>query len=364
VAVARDLSESQAADRALAGSEARWKAIIDSAVDAIIVIDGRGRVESFNTAAQSMFGYSAAETIGRNVSMLMPPPLSDEHDGYIRRYLETGQQHVIGIGREVTGRRKDGSLFPLHLSVARAAIAGEIRFTGILRDLTERNALEAKLREESALARIGELAAVLAHEVKNPLAAISGAVQMLDHHIDAASEEHDIVKEVLQRIDGLSDLLSDLLLYARPPKPHPIAFEARALVEGQIAFFKTDPTWQDIETIVDADDSVMMADPEQVKIALQNVLVNAVQAMRQRGRLSVQVHRGPSGVHVDIADAGPGIPHDIQDKVFTPFFTTKARGTGLGLATVRRIVESQGGNIGIFHTGPTGTTMRFTFPLG
>src|SRR5436190_5022246 len=154
-------------DRALAGSEARWKAIIDSAVDAIIVIDSRGLIESFNPAAQRMFGYAATEVIGRNVNLLMPSPFAEEHDGYIRRYLETGEQRIIGLGREVSGRRKDASEFPLHLSVARAAIAGELRFTGIIRDLTERNVLEAKLREESALARIGELAAVLAHEVKN-----------------------------------------------------------------------------------------------------------------------------------------------------------------------------------------------------
>jgi PAS domain S-box-containing protein len=363
VAVARDLSASLRADRALAGSEARWQAVIDSAVDAIVVIDSRGRIESFNSAAQRMFGYAASDVIGSNVSVLMPPAIAEEHDAYIRRYLETGEQRIIGIGREVSGRRKDGTLFPLHLSVGRAAIAGDIRFTGILRDLTERNVMEARLREESALARIGELAAVLAHEVKNPLAAISGAIQMLAHHIQAGSEEQDILKEVLQRIDGLSDLLTDLLLYARPPKPHPIAFDVRSLVESQVTFFKSDPAWRDVDVVVDADaDISVLADPEQFKIVLQNVLVNAVQAMRHQGVLRIHAHRGPSAVSIDVVDAGTGMTADVQEKAFTPFFTTKARGTGLGLATVRRIAESQGGTAEIFRTGPTGTTVRIVFP--
>ena len=363
VSVARDLGAALRADRALAVSEARWRSIIDSAVDGIAVIDSRGRIESFNPAAQRMFGYAASEVIGRNVTVLMPPPFAAEHDGYLRRYLETGEQHIIGMGREVFGRRKDGVVFPLHLSVGRMAIAGEVRFTGILRDLTERNAMEVRLREESALARIGELAAVLAHEIKNPLAAISGAIQMLAHHIQPGSEEQDIIKEVLQRIDGLSDLLTDLLLYARPPKPHLMVFDVRSLVESQVTFFKSDPDWRNVEVVVQAEpDAAVLADPEQIKIVLQNILVNAVQAMRHQGELRIRVERSTSGVSIDVIDAGPGMSPDVQDKAFTPFFTTKARGTGLGLATVRRIAESQGGKAEILRTSSAGTTVRVTFP--
>src|SRR5438876_4573472 len=156
------------AERAYRASEARWQAIVESAVDGIVVIDGRGTIEAFNPAAERLFGYSEAEVVGRNVSMLMPPPYHAEHDGYLARYLETGIRKIIGIGREVAGLRKDGSTLPLHLSVGEMVVDGRKKFTGILHDLTERLDMEARLREQSSLTKLGEMAAVVAHEVKNP----------------------------------------------------------------------------------------------------------------------------------------------------------------------------------------------------
>ena len=182
--LARDLTAQRRAERAQRGSEARWRAIIESAVDGIILIDRRGRIEFFNPAAERLFGYRADEVIGRNVSMLMPSPYADEHDHYLKRYLMTGERHIIGIGREVTGRRKDGSDVPgPPVGRPSSTLDGETKFTGIVRDLTDRVRLEKKLREESGLVRVGELAAVLAHEIKNPLAAVSGAIQMLSEHM-------------------------------------------------------------------------------------------------------------------------------------------------------------------------------------
>ncbi len=161
----------------LRASEARWRAVVESAVDGIIVIDARGCIEAFNPAAERLFGYTEQEVTAQNVNMLMPSPYHEEHDGYLARYLATGMQKVIGIGREVTGRRKDGTTFPLHLSVGETSLAGERKFTGILHDLSARVAMEEQLREQAALARLGEMAAVLAHEVKNPLAAVRGAIE-------------------------------------------------------------------------------------------------------------------------------------------------------------------------------------------
>ena len=169
---------------ALASSE-RLRSIIDSAVDGIIVIDHAGHIESFNPAAERLFGYSQSEVAGRNVNMLMPSPYHDEHDSYLRRYLTTGNAKIIGVGREVTGRRRDGSVFPLHLSVGQMTIGRERKFTGILHDLTGRVRLEEQLREQAALARIGEMAAIIAHEVKNPLAGIRGVMQVPGHRAPA-----------------------------------------------------------------------------------------------------------------------------------------------------------------------------------
>ena len=173
-----DLTKRARLEGELGASEARWRAVVDSAVDAIIVIDAHGRVEAFNPAAERLFGYGATEVCGRNVDMLMPSPYREEHDTYLSRYLATGRAKIIGIGRDVQGRRKDGSTFPLQLSVGQMTINGERKFTGILHDLTDRVQMEARLTEQAALAKLGEMAAVVAHEVKNPLAGIRGAVQI------------------------------------------------------------------------------------------------------------------------------------------------------------------------------------------
>jgi two-component system sensor kinase FixL len=363
VVVSRNTSDERRVARAMRASEARWRAIIESAVDAIIVCDRRGRIESFNPAAERLFGYGADEVIGRNVSMLMPDPYSREHDGYMARYLQTREPRIIGIGREVAGRRQDGSTFPLHLSVGEAVIDGESKFTGIVRDLSERVAMESKLRQESGLARVGELAAVLAHEVKNPLAAVSGAVQMLSTYLPTGGEEQQVIKEVLQRVDALNKLMSDMLLFARPPQPVLEVVDVRDLLSSAVAFFRSDPQAGQLRISVAPHDGAVRADPQLMKIAVENLLVNASQAMRGNGALTIGTTATDGVVHIDVTDEGPGIPTEVLDRVFTPFFTTKSRGTGLGLPTVRRIAESHGGAVEVLRTGPAGTTMRLSLPI-
>jgi two-component system sensor kinase FixL len=361
VLMARDLTAQRRAERALRRSEERWRAIIESAVDAIVLINRRGTIEFFNPAAERIFGYPVHEVTGRNVSMLMPDPYASEHDHYLRRYQMTGERRIIGIGREVTARRKDGTTFPAHLSVAELTVDGETKFTGIVRDLTERVSLEVRIREEAGLVRIGELAAVLAHEVKNPLAAVSGAVQMLREHLPT-SEDQEIVEEILRRLDGLGSLMSDLLMYARPPRPQPQAVDVVELLRALISFFKTDPSWARLAVEVDGTVDRLWADPELLKVVFQNLLLNAAQAMHLEGVVRVELHHNAGIAFIDVIDTGPGIPAESRSKLFTPFFTTKARGTGLGLATVRRIVESHGGQVEVLRSGREGTTMRVSLP--
>ena len=153
------------------------------------------RSRPFNPGAERLFGYRESEVVGRNVSMLMPSPYREEHDGYLSRYLKTGEARIIGVGREVTGRRADGSLFPLHLSVGEMLLGGERKFTGILHDLSSRVRMEEQLREQAALVRLGEMAAVIAHEVKNPLAGIRGAVQVIGGRLAKDSREAAVVGE-------------------------------------------------------------------------------------------------------------------------------------------------------------------------
>jgi two-component system sensor kinase FixL len=339
-----------------------WQAIFEAAVDGIVVIDTRGLIEAFNPAAERMFGYAVGEVAGRNVRMLMPPPFADEHDGYLERYASTRQGRIIGIGRDVVARRRDGSTFPVHLSVGVASTPGGQRFVGIIRDLTDRARLENRLREESGLARLGELAAVLAHEVKNPLAAVSGAVQMLADRLPKDDESQDVVREILARLDGLSALMSDLLLYARPPRPALRDLDLRDLSESLVAFYQGDPSWRDLQVVVEGPAVSVSADPELLTMALQNLLVNASQAMKGSGRIVVRTAAAGPVVQVDVIDDGPGLAEAARAHLFQPFYTTKARGTGLGLATVRRIAEAHQGSIEVLHTGPGGTTMRLTLP--
>lgn len=341
---------------------ARWRAIVESAVDGIIVIDRRGEIEFVNPAAERMFGYAADEVIGRNVSILMPEPHASAHDGYIARYLGSGVPHIIGIGRDVGARRKDGALFPVHLSVGAVSVEGEAKFTGIVRDLTEQVELERKLREEAALARIGELATVLAHEVRNPLAAVSATMQILGEKL-TAHEDREIVDEALRRLDALSAMMTDLLLYARPPKPHLAVLDVTALVESLVAFLRMDPAWTQVKCRVSGDPQLVLADAELLKVALQNLLLNALHAMDGRGDVAVVIARHGGIVHLDVVDSGSGIPAAAMPRLFTPFFTTKARGTGLGLPTARRIARAHGGDIDVVDTGPAGTTIRLRLPV-
>jgi two-component system sensor histidine kinase PilS (NtrC family) len=246
-------------------------------------------------------------------------------------------------------------------------LEGETRFAGIVRDLTERVNLEKRLREEAGLVRIGELAAVLAHEIKNPLAAVSGAIQMLSEHL-TGEEDREIVQEILQRLDGLSGLMSDLLLFARPPRPQRQPIDLAGLLDALVAFLRADPTWRELDITLELDASAssmnaLLADAELLRIAFQNLLLNAAQAAGRRGRIHVAARQGQGQMVVDVIDSGPGIPAEHQEQLFTPFFTTKARGTGLGLPTVRRIAEAHGGSVDVHETGPSGTVVRVRLPL-
>jgi two-component system sensor kinase FixL len=353
----------------LRGGEARWRSIVENAVDGIILIDAGGRIEFFNRAAERLFGYTADEVAGLDVAILMPSPDRDRHASYLDRYLSTGERRVIGVGRDVVARRKDGTTFPAHLSVAELSVDGVTSFAGTVRDLTDRHALEARLRDEAALARVGELAAVLAHEVKNPLAAVSGAVQMLGERL--IDDDRAIVDEVLARIDALNALMGDLLLYARPPQPTFTDVRVVELLEALVAFLECDPAWAGLEVRIEPGGVAgwLRADGELLRIALQNLLLNALQAMQAtrassgRGAIVVSLQESAGQLHIDVRDAGEGIAPHAQARLFTPFFTTKARGTGLGLATVRRIAGVHGGEISVLSTGPGGTTMRLSLPV-
>lgn len=329
-------------------AEARWRAIVDAAVDGIIVIDARGRIEAFNAAAERMFGYTERELLGRNISVLMPEPHKSKHDRYIHHHLDTGERRIIGVGRAVNAQRRDGHVFPVHLSVGEFEIDGEMHFTGILHDLSRRTELEERLRETTALARLGEMAAVIAHEVKNPLAAVRGAVQVIGSRLAGQANDAAIIKEIIARLDALNDLIQDLLVFARPPAPKPVRVDLRSLVESVATLLKRDPAFHSLDVHVGGEAPHALADPNLLTIAVQNLLINAAQAQQGRGDITITLSAlPPASAQIEIKDSGPGIPPEIRAALFRPFKTTKARGTGLGMATAKRLIESQGGEIAV-----------------
>jgi two-component system, LuxR family, sensor kinase FixL len=343
-------------------SNARLRSIINSAVDGIIVIDAIGHIESFNPGAERLFGYAESDVIGRNVSLLMPSPYREEHDGYIGRYQSTGKAKIIGIGREVRGCRKDGSTFPLHLSVGELTAGRERKFTGILHDLSARVQMEEQLREQTALARLGEMAAVIAHEVKNPLAGVRAAIEVIGSRLPGGNTDATIVNHILARIDALNQLMQDLLLFARPPQPRRAPVEIVPLLASTADLLTQDPALGMVRVEIGGSAPTISADAEMLRIVFHNLLVNAAHSMGGEGCIRIAVTSVDSLCQVSVTDSGPGVPAELREKVFVPFFTTKSRGSGLGLPTAKRLVDAHGGQIAFDSPSEGGATVSVRLP--
>jgi two-component system, LuxR family, sensor kinase FixL len=360
--ILHDLSRRVEIEEALRKSEERLRSIVESAVDGIIVIDELGIIRAFNPSAERLFGYRISEVLGRNVNMLMPSPDRERHDGYLHHYLTTGHQKIIGIGREVTALRKDGTTFPVHLSVGEMRNEGRRSFTGILHDLSDRVALENRLAEQKSLAKLGEMAAVVAHEVKNPIAGIRGALQVITSRMPAEQRDRGVLVEIIARLDALNRIVQDMLMFARPRalRKEPIALGA--LLSDTAALIERDPTMSTLKIAVNGTAEIA-GDREMLQVVFQNILMNAAQAMDGDGHIDVTITHTDGHCLVAIADQGPGMPEEVRAKAFDAFFTTKHRGTGLGLPIARRVVEAHGGSMLIHVPATGGTTVSVELPM-
>ena len=358
--------------------EAHLRSILATVPDATVVIDRAGFITSFSTAAVRQFGYTEAEVLGRNVNLLMPEPYHGDHDGYIRRYLETGEKRIIGTDRVVVGRRKDGSTFPMKLTVGQASSGGEIFFTGFIRDLTEREETEARLREvQDELARLarlselGEMASTLAHEINQPLAAIAnysqGCVRMLDSLNDAtAAPIREALHETARQALRAGETIRHLREFVTHGETEKAREDVRKLIEEAGALALVGSREQGVRSIFEfspAADEVL-ADRVQIQQVLINLIRNAMEAMRDSDRrdLVVRTARDEAGVAIEVADTGPGISDEIAGRLFEPFVTSKANGMGIGLSISRRIVEAHGGSITASRNEAGGATFRVSLP--
>ncbi len=367
------------AARALAEREAHLLSIYDTAPDALIVIDENGVMQSYSAAAERMFGWSASEVLGRNVKMLMPQPFRTQHDGYLHRYLDTGERRIIGIGRIVVGERKDGSTFPMELAVGEVRSEGGRVFTGFVRDLTERQATETRLQElqselvhMSRLSAMGEMASALAHELNQPLSAIanylSGARRLLERGgvnepraEDALEKAADQALRAGEIIRRLRDFLSRGEGERRVENLPKLVQEACAL-----ALVGAKEHGVRVHYALAHDVEAVLVDRVQIQQVILNLVRNAIDAMSDHSRreLTVATAAADDGMAmVSVTDTGPGVDEAAAAKLFQPFVTTKATGMGVGLSISRTIVEAHGGRIWTEPNPGGGAIFRFTLRL-
>jgi two-component system sensor kinase FixL len=357
--------------------QAHLQSILDTVPEATVVIDERGIMQSFSVAAERLFGYTSDEAIGQNVKILMPAPYREAHDGYLARYMRTGERRIIGIGRVVVGMRKDGSTFPMELAVGEMNSGNQRFFTGFIRDLTERQKTEARLQELqselvhiSRLTAMGEMASTLAHELNQPLSAIANYLKGSRRMLEAADDERSaILRDVFDKasdqamragqiIRRLRDFVSRGESERRVESITKLVEEASALAlvgvkdRGIKVRFQFDPS-------VD----LVLADRVQIQQVLLNLIRNAMDAMEDSADRDLMISVMPEGrrnVRVSVADTGAGLSPDVAEQLFQPFITTKRHGMGVGLSISRTIVEAHGGRIWAEPSPPVGTVFNFT----
>jgi two-component system sensor kinase FixL len=361
-------------------------AIVETAVDAIITIDEIGQIVSANPATESMFGYPVTELIGQNIKMLMPQPYREEHDGYLENYKTTGIRKIIGSGREVVGKRNDGSTFPMHLAVSEIKVGGRSMFTGIVRDISDLKAAENKLAEmneqlesrvkkrtaelrdaQSELLRsekfatLGKVSGGIAHEIRNPLNAVKTSAYYL---LNAKNATEEKVREHLERIDRQVSMIDNVVTalsdVAKLPEANLKPTDLRPIIEATIRSINIP---SNVETAIELPNDLpnVMVDQSQIAIAFKNLVRNARDAMPEGGQLQITAEIAESTVAFHVTDSGTGISPENLQKVLEPLFTTKARGMGLGLSITLAIVEKNQGKLSV--ESELGTGSRFTIKL-
>jgi PAS domain S-box-containing protein len=370
--VRRELESSRTAPSP--NGEDRYRSVVDNIVDGIITIDAGGVITSFNPAAERIFGYRAAEVIGQDISILMPEPYRSQHAGYLANYLSTGIARIIGIGREVVGRRRDGSVFPMDLAVSEFRLDGERMFTGIVRDISQRKELEAQLLQAQKMESIGQLAGGIAHDFNNQLGIILFDLDLLIAETEgntALLHDLDKIRRVVLRA---AELTRKLLLFSRRQRmefrPLNLNQQVREMEKMLARLLGADIQ---IHLRLAEDLSAVQADPSTLDQVLINLALNARDAMPEGGILYLETRNietpPPSSPHpgpfacLSVRDTGIGMAEEVRQRIFEPFFTTKDQGTGLGLAMVYGIVQSHRGWIAVDSSPGKGTAFEIFLPI-
>ncbi|MGE0008444.1 MAG: PAS domain S-box protein [Parvibaculaceae bacterium] len=369
-----------------AAEASKLEAILNSAVAAIVTIDTRGIIDSVNPATERIFGYKAGELIGQNVRILMPEPFHSEHDSYLANYLSTGKRKIIGIGREVVGRRKDGTLFSIDLAVSEFVTEGVRYFSGIITDLSDRKRVEEalleserKLAQAQQLEAVGQLTGGIAHDFNNLLTVITGNLELIETRLlDEGLRK--MLRDAQDAADLGAKLTSRLLAFARRSHLEPEFLELNNLVVNVTSMLRrTLGEHISLSTVLAPDLWPVKVDPTQAESSLVNLAINARDAMPKGGKLAVETSNARMGeigsgntielaggdyVRISVSDTGTGMPAEVRQRAFEPFFTTKTRGhgTGLGLSIVYGFAKQSGGHVAIHSEVGRGTTITIYLP--
>jgi len=327
----------------------------------VAITDTAGRITYANDYFCRISGYTREELIGQDhrlVNSGFHPP------EFMRNLWETIRAGRVWKG-EIRNRAKDGAIYWVDTTIVPFLDSRDRpwQYLAIRADITERKRAEQRLFEQGALVKLGEMAAVVAHEVKNPLAGIAGAIQVIGGRLPEGSAEREIVGEMLARIRALNAIVEDLLLFARPRVPRPGPLPLPSLVEATVRLLAKDPQAAHVQVEAQVEDTALWGDPEMLKSVLLNVLLNGAQSMGGQGRIRIVSRCVDGQCELSVEDMGPGIPAELRERVFEPFFTTKHRGTGLGLSIARRVMEGHGGSIRLACPPEGGTTVTLVLPL-
>jgi len=362
--------------------EARLNAILDTAVDGILTIDERGTIESLNPATERIFGYTGDELLGKNVKLLMPSPYHEEHDGYLARYMRTGEARIIGIGREVEGQHKDGTRFPIDLAVSEIGVAGSRVFTGVVRDISARRQSEDEARRRNAelahaarLSTIGELTSGIAHEVNQPLTAMvnfaEASLRMLRSGNADRQKLEDALGQIATQGQRAGRIIRHMRRLARKGESERVEADVSQLVRDVLGLVSRELRASHIALHVILDEGLprVKCDRIQIEQVVLNLVRNAMDTLEASAspprELTIRCRAdGSAGIELSVEDTGEGFTADSVERVFETFFTTKADGLGMGLSISRGIIEDHGGRLWAKPRPGGGAVFHVTLPRG
>lgn len=359
-------------------SEALLQAIFETSPDGLITIDEAGIIRSFNPAAERMFGHRAAEVIGRNVTCLMPSPYREQHDDYMRRYFCTGEKRIIGIGREVLGQRKDGTIFPLDLAVGEARADGRRVFAGFVRDVSARRRAEERLQElqdelihVARLSAMGEMASALAHELNQPLTALinyAQATRRLVGEDESQASLRSLLDKVAQQGSRAGQIIHRLRQFIAKGETERTLEDVNAVVEEASALALIGAAGKSVAVrrLLQEDLPPVLMDKIQIHQVITNLIRNSIDALAEvgPGEIVIATRRPrPAQVEIAVADTGPGLAPEVAARLFQPFVTTKPNGMGIGLSICRTIVEAHGGKLWASDSPGGGAMFTMSLPV-